>query len=62
MRKRFLNWGLLAILAVLSLALGGCGSQAVSGNSKGAAAFDAETLRAGIPYRRAEAGEEKSYA
>ena len=49
MRKRFLNWGLLAILAVLSLALGGCGSQAVSGNSKGAAAFDAETLRADTP-------------
>ena len=49
MRKRFLNWGLLAILAVLSLALGDCGSQAVSGNSKGAAAFDAETLRADTP-------------
>lgn len=32
MRNCLLTWGLLAVLTVMSLALGGCGSHAASGS------------------------------
>lgn len=48
MRNRLLTWGLLAVLAAMSLALGGCGSHAASG-SKSTALFDPAVVRADTP-------------
>lgn len=48
MRNRLLTWGLLAVLAAMSLALGGCGSHAASG-SKSTALFDPTVVRADTP-------------
>ena len=48
MRNRLLTWGLLAVLAAMSLALGGCGNHAASG-SKSAVLFDPAVARADTP-------------
>ena len=48
MRNRLLTWGLLAVLAAMSLALGGCGKSAASG-SKSTALFDPAVARADTP-------------
>lgn len=48
MRNRLLTWGLLAVLIVMSLALGGCGSHAAPG-SKSTAIFDPAVARADTP-------------
>lgn len=48
MRNRLLTWGLLAVLAAMSLALGVCGNHAASG-SKSAVLFDPAVARADTP-------------
>lgn len=48
MRNSLLTWGLLAVLIVMSLALGGCGSHAAPG-SKSTALFDPAVARADTP-------------